>query len=334
MKFYLFSVLLLIITIIAPLNAAEEQPDIKTVRDKMSYVIGNQIGENLKRDRIEPDFDIMLNALRDVFAGKPSRFNRQESQQIMKDYQTGRDKVSYVIGNRIGEDLKREGFEPDLNIMLQTIKETLAGQPSRFTRQESQQIIGDYQAEQRRRQAEALLGDDAWKVQLEKPEMMKFDENTDYFWVLETNKGTIRLKLMPDIAPMHVTSTIFLTNKGFYDGISFHRVIPGFMAQAGCPFGTGTGGPGYVYDGEFSDKIRHNERYLLSMANMGPGTDGSQFFITYRPTPHLDGNHTVFGRVVEGEDALRMIGAVGSSSGKTSEPVIIKKAVIEEKIRL
>lgn len=172
-----------------------------------------------------------------------------------------------------------------------------------------------------------------WKVQLEKPEMMSFEKNKDYFWVLETNKGTIRLKLMPDIAPMHVTSTIFLTNKGFYDGLSFHRVIPGFMAQGGCPLGTGTGDPGYQYEGEFSPKVKHDRPYLLSMANAGPGTDGSQFFITFAATPHLDGKHTIFGSVVEGKNVVKKLEATGSSSGRPKEPLIIEKARIEEKTR-
>ena len=184
-----------------------------------------------------------------------------------------------------------------------------------------------------KKQAVLRLGDKAWKVQLKKPEMMTFDKNKDYFWVLETNKGTIRLKLMPDIAPMHVTSTIFLTKKGFYDGLTFHRIIPGFMAQGGCPFGDGTGDPGYEYEGEFSPSVIHDSPYMLSMANAGPGTDGSQFFITFVPTPHLDGKHTIFGRVVEGKDVVKKLEAAGSSSGKPSESIIIKKAMIEEKSR-
>lgn len=138
---------------------------------------------------------------------------------------------------------------------------------------------------------------------------------------------------MPDIAPMHVTSTIFLTRKGFYDGLSFHRVIPGFMAQGGCPLGTGSGGPGYQYEGEFSDDVKHDKPYMLSMANAGPGTDGSQFFITFKATPSLNGKHTIFGRVVEGKNVVKKLEAAGSSSGKPKEPLIIKKATIEENIR-
>ena len=162
---------------------------------------------------------------------------------------------------------------------------------------------------------------------------MKFDPQKDYFWILETNKGNIKIKLMPDVAPMHVTSTIFLTDKGFYDGTLFHRVIPGFMAQGGDPLGTGTGGPGYQYDGEFSPKVKHDRPCLLSMANAGPNTDGSQFFLTFVPTPWLDGKHTIFGEVVEGQDTVKKLEAAGSPVGKTKEELKIVKARIEEKAK-
>jgi len=178
-----------------------------------------------------------------------------------------------------------------------------------------------------------LTKENEWKLRLSKPELMKFDPGTEYFWILETNKGSIRIKLMPEVAPMHVTSTIFLTNKGFYDGVRFHRVIPGFMAQGGCPLGTGTGGPGYQYEGEFRPKVRHDRPLLLSMANAGPGTDGSQFFITFQPTPWLDGKHTIFGEVVEGQDTVSKLEAAGSPQGKPQEELKIVKARIEEKAK-
>ena len=173
--------------------------------------------------------------------------------------------------------------------------------------------------------------DNAWKLKLAKPEMMKFDSGKDYFWILETNKGLIRIKLMPDVAPMHATSTIFLTKQGFYDGTTFHRVIPDFMAQGGCPLGTGTGGPGYSYAGEFHPNVKHDRPYLLSMANRGPNTDGSQFFITFKPTPWLDGAHTIFGEVVEGQDTVKRLEAAGTRDGAPSEKLVITKARIEEK---
>jgi cyclophilin family peptidyl-prolyl cis-trans isomerase len=172
-----------------------------------------------------------------------------------------------------------------------------------------------------------------WKLKLTKPEQRQFDPNKEYFWILETNKGNIRIKLMTDVAPMHATSTIFLTEKGFYDGTIFHRVIPGFMAQGGDPLGTGTGGPGYKYDGEFSPNVKHDRPFLLSMANAGPGTDGSQFFLTFVPTPWLDGKHTIFGEVVEGQDTVKKLEDAGSPQGKPTEELKIVKARIEEKAK-
>ena len=122
----------------------------------------------------------------------------------------------------------------------------------------------------------------------------------------------MEIKLFPKVAPMHVTSTIYLTRMGFYDGVVFHRVIQGFMAQGGDPTGTGSGGPGYKYDGEFApDGPKHDKAGMLSMAHAGPGTDGSQFFITFGPTPHLNNVHTVFGEVVKGMDTLKKLEAVG-----------------------
>jgi cyclophilin family peptidyl-prolyl cis-trans isomerase len=138
----------------------------------------------------------------------------------------------------------------------------------------------------------------------------------------------MKITLKPDVAPMHVSSTIYLTRLGFYDGLTFHRVIPKFMAQGGDPLGTGTGGPGYRYDGEFAPDAKHDKRGTLSMAHAGPGTDGSQFFITFGPTPHLDQRHTVFGEVTDGVAVLDKIEAAGSASGATSEPITIVKATI------
>ena len=120
----------------------------------------------------------------------------------------------------------------------------------------------------------------------------------------------------------------FLTDVGFYDDVVFHRIIPGFMAQGGDPTGTGRGGPGYRYAGEFDGTTSHDKPGLLSMANAGPGTDGSQFFITFVPTQYLDGKHTIFGEIVSGEETLAMLEAAGSRSGQTSEQVKIEKATI------
>jgi len=171
--------------------------------------------------------------------------------------------------------------------------------------------------------------DPAWKTKLSKPPLLTFTQGKDYFWVLQTNQGSITIKLFTDSAPMHVSSTIYLTKLGFYDDLTFHRVIPGFMAQGGDPLGNGTGNPGYKYEGEFNGEISHNEPGMLSMANSGPSTDGSQFFITFVPTPFLDGKHTVFGKVVTDlENSLTKIEALGSRRGRTKETVKIIKASI------
>ena len=119
---------------------------------------------------------------------------------------------------------------------------------------------------------------------------------------IETGKGTINLTLLPDKTPITVTSFVNLAQNNFYDGLNFHRVIDSFMIQGGCPLGTGTGGPGYRFEDEFDAELKHNAPGKLSMANSGPGTNGSQFFITHLPTPHLDGAHSVFGEVNSAED--------------------------------
>jgi cyclophilin family peptidyl-prolyl cis-trans isomerase len=148
---------------------------------------------------------------------------------------------------------------------------------------------------------------------------------------MKTNKGPVTIQLLPDVAPMHVTNFIYLTKLGFYDGIKFHRVITNFMAQGGDPLGNGTGGPGYQFDGEFSDKAKHDKGGKLSMANAGPGTDGSQFFLTFVPTPWLDGKHSIFGEVTEGMETLKALEAAGSQSGATSEPLKMEKVTVEVK---
>ncbi|GBF48707.1 peptidyl-prolyl isomerase [Leptospira ryugenii] len=119
---------------------------------------------------------------------------------------------------------------------------------------------------------------------------------------IHTNKGDIRLNLFPDKTPNTVANFVNLAKRKFYDGLKFHRVISDFMIQGGCPLGTGTGGPGYKFRDEFASDLKHNKPGRLSMANAGPGTNGSQFFITHVPTPWLDGKHTVFGEVVDATD--------------------------------
>ena len=175
-----------------------------------------------------------------------------------------------------------------------------------------------------------------WKTKVPQPPKFEFAEGSTYYWILETNKGPIKIHLMEDVAPMHVSSTIYLTELGFYDDLLFHRVIPQFMAQGGCPLGTGSGGPAYRYKGEYSRDVKHDRPGLLSMANTGSegkgqgGSDGSQFFLTFVPTPHLDGKHTIFGEVVEGMDVVKTLESFGSAPrGTTKEKLFIVKATIE-----
>lgn len=123
----------------------------------------------------------------------------------------------------------------------------------------------------------------------------------------ETNKGTIKLELFADKTPKTVKNFEDLCEKKYYDGLTFHRVIDNFMIQGGCPEGTGTGGPGYKFEDEFDDDLKHDGPGVLSMANAGPNTNGSQFFITHVATPHLDGRHSVFGKVIEGQDVVDSI---------------------------
>jgi peptidyl-prolyl cis-trans isomerase B (cyclophilin B) len=168
----------------------------------------------------------------------------------------------------------------------------------------------------------------SWRISVQRPPQATFDSSKTYFWILETNHGQMKIKLLADTAPMHASSTIYLTKLGFYDGLSFHRVISDFMAQGGDPLGNGRGGPGYKYDGEFDPSVKHDAPGKLSMANAGPGTDGSQFFLTFVETPHLDGKHTVFGEVTEGMATLRELESRGSRSGTPSEPMEITRATI------
>jgi peptidyl-prolyl cis-trans isomerase B (cyclophilin B) len=125
--------------------------------------------------------------------------------------------------------------------------------------------------------------------------------------IIETSRGTIKLKLHADKAPKTVQNFETLAKKGFYDGLKFHRVIADFMIQTGCPQGTGTGGPGYQFADEFHPDLRHSGPGVLSMANAGPNTNGSQFFITHVATPWLDSKHSVFGQVIEGQDVVNAI---------------------------
>jgi peptidyl-prolyl cis-trans isomerase B (cyclophilin B) len=124
---------------------------------------------------------------------------------------------------------------------------------------------------------------------------------------IETPRGAIKIQLFADKVPKTVENFVTLANKGFYNGLKFHRVIADFMIQGGCPEGTGRGGPGYKFADEFHPSLKHDSAGILSMANSGPNTNGSQFFITHGPTPHLDGKHSVFGKVISGLDVVNAV---------------------------
>jgi peptidyl-prolyl cis-trans isomerase A (cyclophilin A) len=149
--------------------------------------------------------------------------------------------------------------------------------------------------------------------------------------VIETNLGTMEIELFNDKAPRTVSNFVDLIEKGFYDGVIFHRIISGFMIQGGDPTGTGMGGPGYEIDDEFHPDLKHDSKGILSMANAGPNTGGSQFFITLAPQPHLDNRHAVFGKLISGEDVLDKIGAVetGPNDKPINEVKMIKVTIID-----
>jgi peptidyl-prolyl cis-trans isomerase B (cyclophilin B) len=142
-----------------------------------------------------------------------------------------------------------------------------------------------------------------WKT----PPAMQIDAKKNYHVKLETDKGMIRLELYPQYAPKTVNNFVFLAKEGYYDGVPFHRVIANFVIQGGDPTGTGRGGPGYQFEDETKGNPLRHETGVISMANAGANTNGSQFFITHSPQPHLDGKHTVFGKVVEGQKVVNAI---------------------------
>ena len=161
------------------------------------------------------------------------------------------------------------------------------------------------------------------------PPEMQIDPTKTYKAHMETDKGTMVIELFADKTPITVNNFVFLSREGYYDGVIFHRVIADFMVQGGDPTGTGRGGPGYKFQDEFVPSLKHDKQGVLSMANAGPFTNGSQFFITHGPTPHLNGKHTVFGQVVEGLDVLMSIPP--RDPGNLSAPAVkIISVTIEE----
>ena len=148
---------------------------------------------------------------------------------------------------------------------------------------------------------------------------------------IETNHGTITAEMFSDVAPKTAGNFIELAKKGYYDGLVFHRVIKDFMIQGGCPQGTGTGGPGYTIPDEFAPGLAHTDKGIFSMANAGPNTGGSQFFITLAATPWLDGKHAIFGHVTDGLDVVEKIGKIETGFGdQPSEPVVMVKVTVSE----
>src|SRR5688572_3493122 len=161
------------------------------------------------------------------------------------------------------------------------------------------------------------------------PPLMSIDTAKTYKATLETSRGNIVCELFAKDAPVTVNNFVFLAGEKFYDGTIFHRVIKDFMIQGGDPEGTGRGGPGYRFADEFNPGLKHNKAGILSMANAGPGTNGSQFFITTVPTPHLDNKHSVFGEVVAGMDVLKKIENVKTGPGdRPIEPVVLERVEI------
>jgi cyclophilin family peptidyl-prolyl cis-trans isomerase len=167
------------------------------------------------------------------------------------------------------------------------------------------------------------------KNRWEKAPEMGIDPKKKYTATLSTDKGDIVLELFADKTPRTVNNFVFLANQGYYDGTIFHRVIADFMIQGGDPTGTGTGGPGYRFADEFHPSLKHNKPGIFSMANAGPGTNGSQFFITHVPTPWLDGKHSVFGQVIEGMDVLLSIPPRDTRNTK-APAVTLNKVTIQE----
>ena len=143
--------------------------------------------------------------------------------------------------------------------------------------------------------------------QYDSPPEMIIDTEKTYQAIFKTEKGDITIDLFADKTPKTVNNLVFLAREGFYDNTTFHRVIGGFMAQGGDPTGTGRGGPGYRFEDEFDSSLTFDKEGILAMANAGPGTNGSQFFITYGPTPHLNNNHTIYGQVTAGMDVVKAI---------------------------
>ena len=163
------------------------------------------------------------------------------------------------------------------------------------------------------------------------PPAMTLDDSKSYSATFKTNHGDIEIELFRSQTPVTVNNFVFLARDGFFNDVIIHRVIPDFMIQGGDPDGTGMGGPGYKFQDEFDSSLVFDTKGILAMANSGPGTNGSQFFVTVAPTPHLSGKHTIFGKVTSGQDVADAISLVAQGSGnRPTEPVVIERIEIQE----
>ncbi len=166
------------------------------------------------------------------------------------------------------------------------------------------------------------------KQDYDQPEM-QIDQGAEYTATMETSCGTVEIKLYAKETPITVNSFVFLAREGYFDGLTFHRVVPGFVIQGGDPTGTGSGGPGYEFENEEVPGLDFDREGLLAMANAGPGTNGSQFFITLAPTPNLNEGYTLFGEVTSGMDAVNEIASYGEGDGPPTRQVYIEKVTID-----
>ncbi len=176
------------------------------------------------------------------------------------------------------------------------------------------------------------------KIEEKVKELMKLDTNQILVATISTNMGDIVLQLFPDKAPKTVENFVGLATEGYYNGVIFHRVIDDFMIQGGDPTGTGSGGESFFgspFEDEFNSELKHSEPGILSMANAGPNTNGSQFFITLVPTPWLDGHHSIFGKVISGMDVVKSIGKVATSKpfDKPLKDVVMKTVSVEKRTK-
>lgn len=170
---------------------------------------------------------------------------------------------------------------------------------------------------------------EGWRSFLPKPPQVEFTAGKTYVWRMETSHGPLNVKLFTAQAPMHASSFLYLTMLGYFDGLGFHRVIKQFMAQGGCPRGEGTGDPGYSLDLEIAPDLKHDRPFIVSTANAGPGTDGSQFFVMFKAYPSLDGGYSIFGELLDEDSkttarAMELVGNPGD--GPPTEPIKIVKA--------